>query len=94
MKVWISRSDTSGSAADAGAMAIRLAALAPAMPPRTSEVHDSKVRRITATTPDIGSPQTARRYDRQSLAVHESINNILKRTRGVRVQTVNGNPDA
>ena len=57
MKVRINRSDKPGSVAHAGDMARRLAALAPAMPPRTSEVHDSKVRRITATTPDMFAPK-------------------------------------
>ncbi len=52
------------------------------MPPRTIEVHDSKVRRIPSITPDMIYP------NRRS---HESNDNILKRSRRVRVQTVNVN---
>ena len=92
MKVRISRSDKPGSVAHAGDMARRLAALAPAMPPRTSEVHDSKVRRITAITPDMFAPKPHDDTTGKSIAVRESANNILKRSRRVRVQTVNGNP--
>src|ERR1700761_311747 len=61
----------------------------------TSEVHDSSVRRSATITPDMIAPETdqktarfrARRFPHQ----RESNQDIAKRTRPVRVQTVNAN---
>jgi hypothetical protein len=63
------------------------------MPLHTSDVHDSSVRRIATITPDMIAPETdektarfrARRFPHQ----RESNEDIAKRSRRVRVQTVN-----
>lgn len=64
----------------------------PIRPLRASEVHDSRVRRIAATTPNMICPRE-RTTSRPALPppVHESEENNPKVTHGVRVQTVNVN---
>ena len=57
------------------------------MPPRTIDVHDSRVRRIAPITPDMNDPNPS------PSATRESNDNIPKGTRRVRVQTVNANRD-
>jgi hypothetical protein len=60
-----------------------------------SDVHDNNVRRIATITPDMVAPETdeetarfrARRFPHQ----RESNEDIAKRSRRVRVQTVNAN---
>jgi hypothetical protein len=78
--------------AHAGDMSTRPAAPAPTIAHGTCDVHDSKVRRITAITPDMFAPKPHDDTTGTSLAVRESTTIMLKRTRGGRVQTVNGNP--
>jgi hypothetical protein len=59
-----------------------------ARPPRASEVHDSKVRRNAVITPDMIYPNPHEFRPGESPTVRESSDNIVKETRGVRVQTV------
>ena len=61
------------------------------MPLRASDVHDSRVRRIAAITPDMVCPKPHESTTGIQSAVRESDDNIPKGTRRVRVQTVNAN---
>ncbi len=54
-------------------------------------MHDSKVRRNAAITPDMIYPNPHDLRPGESPAVRESSDNIAKGTRGVRVQIVNVN---
>ena len=73
----------SGDAIRAVASAIR--------PWRASEVHDSRVRRIAATTPDIICPRTHDCRPGVYPAVHRSSREYPHRESAGRVQTVNAN---
>src|SRR6202035_6190507 len=81
-----------------GRSSARACAVAASVAPRTvrplraSDVHDSRVRRIAAITPDMVCPKTARLHDRRMTTVRESRDNIPKGSWRVRVQTVNANP--
>jgi len=61
------------------------------MPSRTSDVHDSKVRRIAAITPDMVSPKPHDSTTGVQSTVRESTDNIPFGSRAVRVQIVNAN---
>ncbi len=58
-------------------------------PLRASEVHDSRVRRIAAITPDMVCPKPHDYTPGASPAVRESYDNIPNGSQRVRVQTVN-----
>jgi hypothetical protein len=61
-------------------------------PLRASDVHDSKVRRIAAITPDMVCPKPHNSTPGATSAVRESNDNIPNGSRRVRVQTVNAKP--
>src|SRR4051812_40063487 len=80
------------SAAEAGSAGSSSMATNPLRPWRASEVHDSRFRRIAATTPDMICPRTHElrpgAFPRRARIVKE---NNPKGTRWVRVRTVNAN---
>src|SRR3954470_10635387 len=95
------------SAASAEPAGSKAEKASPIRPLRASEEHDSRVRRIAATTPDMICPKGTLRQERldrnarletqgfgpgATPAVHESNENSPFVTPGVRVQTVNVNP--
>jgi uncharacterized ferredoxin-like protein len=62
----------------------------PTMPSRTSDVHDSKVRRIAAITSDMVRPKP-HDFTTDVSTVRESNHNILFGSKPVRVRIVNAN---
>src|SRR5579871_4532294 len=62
----------------------------PTAPPRASDAHDCRVRRIIAVTPDMACPR-AHDITARLPTARESTDNIAKRSEPVRVQIVNVN---
>src|SRR5882724_2512233 len=84
-------SSSDRSLAWAGRIEISAAVPRAVRPLRASDVHDSRVQRIAAITPDMVCPKPHDFTPRRSPAVRESSDNIPKGSSRVRVQIVNVN---